>query len=192
MIVNNEAVDEAARGSASRPIRESALRRRLRKITARWRAILLLIIVFGATGFCTDYFYFTYRNDAQTDRAAASQAIQVASDGAVALLSYSPDTLARDFGNAKSRVTEDYLSYYQQFAERVVGPAALRGQVSSSASVVKAAVSQLRPNSAVVLIILRQKTTSKQKPDPVVTSSSVQVTLAKVNGSWLIAKCDAL
>ena len=110
----------------------------------------------------------------------------------MALLSYSPDTLSRDFSNAKSRLTENYLAYFQQFADQIVGPSAQRGQVTTSATAVKAAVLELHPNTAVVLVFVKQKTASKEKPEPVVTSSSVRVTLTKVNGSWLIEKFTPL
>ena len=57
---------------------------------------------------------------------------------------------------------------------------------------VRAAVSELHPNSAVVLVFVKQKTASKEKPEPVVTSSSLRVSLLKVNNSWLIEKFDAV
>jgi len=41
-------------------------------------------------------------------------------------------------------------------------------------------------------VFVKEKTTSKEKPEPVVTSSSLRVTLTKVNGSWLIEKFDAV
>jgi Mce-associated membrane protein len=53
-------------------------------------------------------------------------------------------------------------------------------------------VSEIKPNSAVVLVFLKQKTASKEKPQPVVTSNSVKVTLKKVNNSWLIEKFEGL
>ena len=150
------------------------------------------MLLIAATGFAAGYFYFVYRPDAQTDDAAAHQAVQAASDGAVALLSYSPETLDRDFANAKSRLTDDYLNYYQRFADQIVGPSAQRGHVTTTATVVRAAVSELHPNSAVVLVFVKQKTASKEKPEPVVTSSSLRVSLLKVNNSWLIEKFDAV
>jgi Mce-associated membrane protein len=182
-----EAADEPA------PTRRGgAIGRWTRRCLARWRPIVLTLLVVGATGFGGGYFYFVYRPDLQTDRAAAHQVIKAASDGAVALLSYSPETLDRDFANAKSRLTEDYLAYYQRFADQIVGPSAQRGQVTTTATVVKAAVSELQPNSAVVLVFIKQKTTSKAKPEPVVTSSSLKVAMTKVKGSWLIDKFDVL
>jgi Mce-associated membrane protein len=171
--------------------RTGAIGHWMRRCVARWRPILLTILLVGAVGFGAGYFYNVYRPDLQTDNAVAHQVIKAASDGAVALLSYSPATLDRDFANAKSRLTQDYLAYYQRFADQIVGPSAQRGQVTTNATVVKAAVSELHPNSAVVLVFVKQKTTSKEKPEPVVTSSSLRVALTKVDGSWLIEKFDA-
>ena len=190
MTVDSAASKEAAQEPAPRR-RTGVIGRWMRRCLARWRPILLTILLVGATGFCSGYFYFVYRPDLQTDNAAAHQVIKAASDGAVALLSYSPATLDRDFANARSRLTEDYLAYYQRFADQIVGPSAQRGQVTTSATVVKAAVSELHPSSAVVLVFVKQKTTSKEKPEPVLTSSSIRVTLTKVSGSWLIEKFDA-
>jgi Mce-associated membrane protein len=185
--------DEVAQEPAPRPSsRIKRVGRVLRRGVAQWRAILLTMALIAATGFATGYFYFVYRPDVQTDDTATHQVIKAASDGAVALLSYSPETLTRDFNDAKSRLTENYLHYYQQFAEKVVGVAAMRGQVTTTATVIKAAVSEMHPNSAVVLLFLKQKTTSKDKPDPVITSSSLKVELTKVNGSWLIENFEAL
>ena len=153
---------------------------------------MLAILLVASTAFAAGYFHSVYSTDWHTNDAARNQAIAAASEGAVALLSYSPETLSRDFTNAKSRLTENYLAYYQQFADQIVGPAAQRGQVTTTATVVRAAVSEMQPNSAVVLVFLKQKTASKEKPQPVVTSSSVRVTLKKVNNSWLIEKFEGV
>ena len=191
MTVNADVAQQPAPPSpASR--RSGVIGRWTRRCLARWRPILLTILLVASTGFGVGYFFFVYRPDLQTNDAAAHQAIKAASDGAVALLSYSPETLSRDFTNAKSRLTENYLAYYQQFADQIVGPAAQRGQVTTTATVVRAAVSEMQPNSAVVLVFLKQKTASKEKPQPVVTSSSVRVTLKKVNNSWLIEKFEGV
>lgn len=172
--------------------RDSGTRRAARRLLARWRAIVLTLIVVATTGFAAGYLYFVYRPDMETDRGVTREVVKAASEGAVALLSYSPDTLSRDFANAKSRVTEDYLPYFQQFADQIVGPSAQRAQVTTTATVIRAAVSELNANSAVVLVFVKQKTASKEKPEPVVTSSSLRVTLKKVNSSWLIQKFEGL
>lgn len=165
---------------------------RVRRWLAHWRAIVLTLLVVGATGLASGYFCLVYRPDLQTDAAAAHQVVKAASDGAVALLSYSPDTLSRDFANAKSLVTEDYLAYYQQFVDQIVGPSAQRGQITTTTTVVKAAVSEMHPNSAVVLAFIKLKTARKDEPEPVVTSSSLRVALTKVHSTWLIAKLESV
>ena len=49
----------------------------------------------------------------------------------MAVLSYSYDHLHRDFANAKSRLTGDFLAYYDKFAEDVVAPTAQQGQLTA-------------------------------------------------------------
>ena len=65
-----------------------------------------------------------HRTDQDVDQAVAAKVIQSAADGTVALLSYTPDTLDKDFANAKSRLTGDFLNYYTQFTQDIVTPAA--------------------------------------------------------------------
>ena len=74
----------------------------------------------------------------------------------------------------------------------MTGPADVAATSTTTATVIKAAVAELTPNSAVVLVFVRQKTASKEKPEPVVTSTSLRVTLKKVNSSWLIEKFEGM
>jgi Mce-associated membrane protein len=147
-------------------------------------------LVVAAVGVAAGVYFILYWPDQRVDDAAAHRAIQAASDGAVAVLSYSYDHLNRDFDNAKSRLTGDFLTYYKKFTDNVVAPTAQQGQLTTSAKVIRAAISDLHPNSAVVLVFVDQTTASTKKKDPEKTKSAVLVTLTKVNGSWLIAKFD--
>jgi Mce-associated membrane protein len=171
--------------------RISVIRRWFGRCLSRWRSILLTLLVVASTGFAAGLFVVEYRPDQQTDDAVAQQVIQAASEGSVALLSYSSDSLSHDFTSAKSRLTDDFQDYYKRFTEQVVAPAAQRG-LTTRARVVRAAVSELHRNSAVVLVFISQQMTSRDKPEPVQTGSSVSVTLTKVEGSWLIAEFDGL
>jgi Mce-associated membrane protein len=56
--------------------------------------------------------------------------------------------------------------------------------------VVRAAVAELRPNSAMVLVFINQNTTSKENPDGAFAASAVKVGLTKVNDAWLISSFD--
>jgi Mce-associated membrane protein len=166
----------------------SAVRRRLAAIPLIPVALVLGLL---AAGGLAGWLYFTqYRPDKQTDDAVAQSVVNAARDGTVALLSYKPDTLNHDFAAAKSHLTGDFLNYYDQFTKEVVTPAAQTKGVTTTAQVAGAAVSELNPDKAVVLIFVNQVTTSKERPDPAMASSSVLVSLTKVNGDWLITKFD--
>ena len=148
---------------------------------------LLALLVVASTALAAGLLYFQYRLDRATDAAAAKAAITAASEGTVAILSYSPDTFERDFSSAKSRLTGDFLSYYSQFTQEIVGPAAKQKSVKSSAVVVRAAASEMHPDSAVVLVFINQSTVSADRPEPALTSSSVLVTVTKASDKWLIS-----
>jgi Mce-associated membrane protein len=152
--------------------------------------LVLVLALLAAGGLAAWLYWFQYRPDDQTDAAVSQSVVNAARDGTVALLSYKPDTLNQDFAAAKSHLTGDFLNYYDQFTKQIVTPAAKEKAVTTTAQVVGAAPSELHPNSAVVLVFVNQVTTSKERPDPAMASSSVLVSLTKVHGAWLITKFD--
>ena len=89
---------------------------------ACWRPIVLTALVVASIGLAAGLFLFQYRPDRQIDNAAAQQVIRAASDGAVAALSYSAESLDRDLATAKSHLTGDFLAYYTKFTEEIVAP----------------------------------------------------------------------
>lgn len=163
----------------------------IRRCLARWRSIVATVFVATTVGVAVSLFFILYRPDQQVGDAAAHQAIQAASEGSAAVLSYAPDSLNRDFGKAQSYLTGDFLAYYTKFTEQIAAMAQQK-RVTETAKVVRAAVSELHPDSAVVLVFINQTATSKEKPEPQTTANSARVTLTKVKGSWLISKLDPL
>lgn len=190
------AAEEAGRppaGEASaRSSRLTAIMHWGRRCLARWRSIVVTTFVVASVAVAAGVYLITYRPDQRVDDAAAHRAVQAASDGAVAVLSYSYEHLNRDFDNAKSHLTGDFLAYYNKFTDNVVAETAQRGQLTATAKVIRAAISDLHPDSAIVLVFVDQTTASVQKKDPEKAQSAVLVTLTKVNGSWLIAKFDPI
>ena len=164
--------------------------RMARRCLAQWRSVLLAALTITAIGLAVIVFLFYYRPDRLIDDTAARRAIKAASDGAVATVSYSSDTMDRDFANAKSHLTGDFLTYYDKFTKEIVAPTVRQKQIAQTATVIRAAVSELHPNSAIVLVFLNETTTSKDKREPLTTPSSVRITLTKVDGSWLISRLD--
>jgi Mce-associated membrane protein len=162
--------------------------RMLRNVKVVPVILVLLLLISG--GAATWLYLKQYRPNQQTNPDVARAVVSAASDGTVALLSYSPESLDKDFATAKSHLTGDFLSYYNQFTEQIVAPAAKQKSLKTTAHVMGAAVSELHPDSAVVLVYVDQSTTSKDKPDPSMAASSVLVSLTRVNSDWLITKFD--
>jgi Mce-associated membrane protein len=150
----------------------------------------LAVALLASAGVAAWVYFEQYRPDQQTNDAAAKVALDAAKNGTVSLLSYSPESLDKDFATAKSHLTGDFLSYYTQFTEQIVTPAAKQKSVKTSAAVVRAGVSELNPDSAVVLVFINQTTTSKENPDGAFAASAVKVGLKKINDAWLISAFD--
>lgn len=187
-VATDEANEAGAAGDGAKPgrfkrVAATAKMRSSGKVAASVLALLMVasLALLGAL------YWFSYRPDRATDAAAAKAAIAAASEGTVAVLSYSPDTLDRDFSSAKSHLTGDFLSYYDQFTQQIVAPAAKQKSVKTTAVVLRAAMADLRPDSAEVLLFVNQSTQSKDRPEPTFTNSSVSVKLTKANGKWLIS-----
>jgi Mce-associated membrane protein len=173
---------------AKRPRRDwSRMLRRVKPVP------VILIVLLLISGGAAAWMYFKeYRPEQQVSPEIARTVVSAASDGTVALLSYSPESLDRDFAAAKSHLSGDFLSYYNQFTQDIVGPAAKEKSLKTTARIVGAAVQELRPDSAVVLVFVDQSTTSKDRPDPSMSASNVLVSLVRVNKNWLIAKFDPI
>jgi Mce-associated membrane protein len=164
--------------------RRHRMLRRLRKIFSVVLVLLLLI----SGGVATWLYFKQYRPDQQTDASVARAVVSAASDGTVALLSYSSDSLDQDFAAARSHLTGDFLSYYDQVTQQSVAPVAKQKSMKTTAHVTGAAVSELHPSSAVVLVFVDQSTTTKDSPQPSLAVSSALVHMTRVNGKWLISK----
>lgn len=159
-------------------------------VVGRIGAIVLAVALIASAGLAAWLYFGQYRPGQETNDTAANVALDAAKTGTVALLSYSPESLDKDFAAAKSHLTGDFLSYYTQFTQQIVTPAAKQKSVKTAASVVRAAVSDMHPDSAVVLVFINQNTISKENPDGSFAASAVKVGLKKINDTWLISSFD--
>jgi Mce-associated membrane protein len=185
-------------GSEKQPGNDRSRRRRVRRLANRMKKLsrgaiafsVMTLLAMASVALAVTLFFLKYQPDHASALASAGPVLDAATSGTVAILSYSPDTLDRDFSSAKAHLTGDFLSYYSKFTEQIVTPAARQRSVKANAVVVRAAVSELYPNSAVVLVFVNQSTTSKDRPQPVLAPSSVLISLTKVGGQWLISSFD--
>lgn len=189
--VPDETIDESIDDEGAVDTDVAAADRPPAGLLARLLVPILLAVLLLASAGVASWLYFTkFEADRHMNGAVGVTTIKAASDGAVALLSYSPDTMDKDFAAAKTHLTGDFLNYYTKFTQDIVTPAVKQKAVKTSAVIVQSAVAELQPDSAVVLVFLNQTTTSKENPDGSFTTSSVKVGLTKVDGSWLISAFD--
>jgi Mce-associated membrane protein len=156
--------------------------------TGRWRRVLVygvlpalaLLLALGAG-------YLKWQRDvASQSILARTQSVQAATESTIAMLSYKPDTVEKDLGAARDRLTGQFRDSYSSLVREVVIPGALRRRISAVATVPAAASVSATENRAVVLVFVDQTTTIGNDP-PTDTASSVKVTLDKVGSRWLIS-----
>ena len=144
---------------------------------------LALVLAMGAG-------YLKWRdNSVRSADLAASTSVQAARDITIALLSYAPDTVEQQLGDARELLTGEFRDSYTALTNDVVIPGAQQRQISAVASVPAAASVSASPTEAVVLVFVNQTVSVGQDP-PTDTASSVRVTLDKVDNRWLISQFD--
>ncbi|KMO71800.1 twin-arginine translocation pathway signal [Mycolicibacterium chlorophenolicum] len=158
-------------------------------LAARWRLLAAVCFLVISMAIAATVFFGPHRDDRET-AAASAEALAAAQEGAVALLSYAPASLDQDLATARSHLTGDFLTYFSQFADQILIPAAKQKNVHASATVVRAAVMDARPDTAHVLLFINQTTASRDNPTSAQAASSVKVGLTKVDGSWRISSFD--
>ncbi len=141
---------------------------------------LALILALAAGG-------LKYLDNSVTDSSrAATESVQAATDGTVAILSYTPDKVDQQLNDARNLLTGGFQESYTGLINDVVIPGAQQKQISAVATVPGASVVSAEPNHAVVLVFVNQ-TVVVGADAPTDTASSVSVTLDKVDGKWLIS-----
>jgi Mce-associated membrane protein len=150
----------------------------------------LLPIVALLLGAAAGYLKWEDSSRRDADR-ARTESVQAAKDATVALLSYKPDTVEKDLGAARDRLTGSFLDAYTQLVNTVVIPGAKEKKISAVAAVPAAASVSAKPDHAVVLLFVDQ-TVVVGTDAPTQTASSVRVTMEKVHDHWLISGFDPI
>jgi Mce-associated membrane protein len=126
---------------------------------------------------------------ARESRAAAEQSIRAATDSTIAILSYKPETVDRDLKSAADRLAEPFRQQYTQLVNDVVAPGAKQQHIMAVATV-PAAASVLATGKHAVVLVFVDQTTTIGNDAPTQSTSSVRVSLEKVDGRWLISQFD--
>jgi Mce-associated membrane protein len=144
---------------------------------------LALVLALGAG-------YLKWLGSSEDERQIARvESVRVATDGTIAMLSYKPDSVEKDLGAARDRLTGNFKDSYTSLTRDMVIPGAKEKQISAVATVPAAASVAAAEKHAVVLVFVDQTVTMGNDP-PTDTASTVRVTLDKVNTRWLISGFD--
>lgn len=134
--------------------------------------------------------YFKWVVASADDRARVrADSVRVAGEDAVALLSYKADSVDKDLGAARERLTGDFKDAYTELTRQVVIPGAKEKRITAVAKVTAAAPVSVTNNHAVVLLFVNQTVTIGDGA-PTDTQPVVRVTLEKANGRWLVSHFD--
>ena len=156
-----------------------------------WRRVMLrgllpaLALLLGVTAGVLNWQLSQDRQSAT----AATEAVAAAKDTTVAMLTYTPKTAERDLGAARDRLTGAFRDSYDDLVNDVVIPGAKEKNISTVAMVPAAAWVSATPQRAVVLLFVNQSVSIGDDP-PTMSSSSVRVTLDKIDNRWLISGFD--
>jgi Mce-associated membrane protein len=120
---------------------------------------------------------------------ARTESVRAASEDTVALLSYKADSVDKDLGAARERLTGEFKDAYTEMTRQVVIPGAKEKHISAVAKVKAAASVSATANHAVVLLFVDQTVTIGEGV-PTDTQPVIRTTLDKVNGRWLVSRFD--
>ena len=131
--------------------------------------------------------YLKYLDRTETaTNSARVESTRAASDAAVAMLTYHPDTVQNDLDAAKSRMTGSFQDSFSSLADDVVAPAAIQKLITAAATVPAAApVSATQEHATVLLFVNQTVTIGKEAPSS--ANSTVRVTLDNIDGIWLVS-----
>jgi Mce-associated membrane protein len=175
-------IEDAGEAAETGWTRRRSVRGRGRLSVAVWAIVVIASVSLFAVLLDTQY-----RPDRAMDDANKQSALDAANNGAVSVLTYGSDSFDRDVSSARSYLTGDFLSQYDQYIQTAVAPIAKTKGIKTTATVVRKAVSELHPDSADVLLYINQTTQTSDNPAPTLAASSVMVKLSKVDGKWLIS-----
>ena len=182
LVVDETEAAEAAAEAAAAPVERGSRFSWTRLLVVALPA-LALIIALGVG-------YLKWLDGAARESLAAAEAsVRAASESTIAILSYKPETVDRDLKAAAERLTAGFRQQYTQLVNDVVAPGAKQQHITAVATVPAAASVSATGKHAVVLVFVDQTTTIGNDA-PTQTTSSVRVSLEKVDGRWLISQFD--
>lgn len=183
-----ETLSEDAETDDAKDVQPPARTRRIKwsHVVAFGVLPVLAFLVAAAAGFAKWQGSYT-----RISEVASIEPVAAAKESTVALLSYQPDSVEKDLGAARDRLTGKFKESYTQLVHDVVIPGAKKDHIAAVATVPAAASVSATPRHAVVLVFVDQ-TVTVGNDAPTGTASNVRVTLDKSGDRWLISSFDPI
>lgn len=146
-------------------------------------AVLAALIVGGVAAAAA---LASYTASAAAGERVSAEALDAARHRLPVVLSYRAETLDADLAKAREQITGPFAADFDDIAATVIVPSARERQITTTATVVRAAVAGTRAEGVEVLAFVNQTTTSAGQA-PQEAASTVRVALTEVDGQWLIS-----
>src|SRR5690625_157611 len=138
----------------------------LRRVSAHWRRVLAFGIIPGLAlllAMVGGYVKW-HGSTAHDSQLSGAQAVQAATDGTIAMLSYQADTVEQDLEAGRDRLSGDFRDSYTSLIHDVVIPGARQKKISTVASIPAAASVSASYDRAVVRLFVNQTVTMGSDP----------------------------
>lgn len=155
------------------------------------RTLIVLAAAVAVLGAATGALWHAAARYDATEQAKA-QALTVAKDRIVSLLSYNYRSIDRQIADNRDALTGKFRDDYVNLISTVVAPAARRQQVSIQTAVVNESVISAEPDQVAVLIYLNQQSQGTVQQSPILTGSRVRLNLVHQDDKWLISELTPL
>ncbi|SFS71882.1 hypothetical protein [Saccharopolyspora flava] len=153
--------------------------------------LLVVAVLLAATAGVT----VLYLRQAEATRveAARAEATRAAAEQIPEVLSYSHDTLDRDFAAAARAVTGPFARDYLELQRTAIRPAATRDRITTRTTVSALGVVTATDDEVVLLAFINQLTTSSRHPTPLIEGARIRTTLTKTpDNTWRISTMDTI
>jgi Mce-associated membrane protein len=151
------------------------------------RTLLLVLVGVLAIGLAAAWVHVE-GDKAESD--AGTAATRAARSSLQAMLTYTPETVASDLEVELDLLAGDFRTQYERLVRDVVAPAAIKGGVTTSASVVDVGVVAADAERVTLVVFVNVTTRGKALGEPRLSGSRLLVKLVKVGSAWHVSGMD--
>lgn len=151
------------------------------------RAVKVLAAIVAAVAVLAGLCWFQAHRYEQTSQARAA-ALETGKAATIKLMSYNFRSVDRQIDETKDLLTGSFADQYAELVRTSIAPNTKDKQVIVHSAVSHNSVVSSSPGEVVLLMFVNQQSESKLKPEPILTTSRVRVTLQNEDGKWRVSE----